>query len=49
LPENAKVTCHYFRDDQLITSEIIFIDSPLAAIGITEVDSILSEKWRCKR
>jgi predicted metalloprotease with PDZ domain len=49
LHENAKVTCHYFRDDQLITSEIIFIDSPLAAIGITEVDSTLSEKWRCKR
>lgn len=49
LPENAKVTCHYFRDDQLISSQINFIDSPLAAIGITEVDSILSEKWRCKR
>jgi len=48
-PENTQVTCHYFRDDQLITSEIIFIDSPLAAIGITEVDSTLSEKWRCKR
>ena len=48
LPENTPVTCHYFRDDQLITSEIMFIDSPLAGIGITEVNSTLSEKWRCK-
>ena len=48
LPENTPVTCHYFRDDQLISSQINFIDSPLAAIGITEVDSTLSEKWRCK-
>ena len=49
LPENTPVICHYFRDDQLISSQINFIDSPLAAISITEVDSTLSEKWRCKR
>jgi len=48
LPESTPVTCHYFRDDQLITSQVIFIDSPLTAIGIKEVDSTLSEKWRCK-
>ena len=48
LPENTQVTCHFFRDDQLITRKIIFIDSPLAAIGITEVNSTLSKKWRCK-
>jgi len=48
LPENSQVTCHYFRDDQFITSKITFIDSPLAAIGIQEVDKVLSDKWRCK-
>jgi len=48
LPENIKVACHYFRDDQFITSEISFIDSPLASIGIKEIDDMLSDKWRCK-
>ncbi|MFT6208130.1 MAG: putative metalloprotease with PDZ domain [Colwellia sp.] len=48
LPENTELTCHYFRDDQLMTGHIVFLDSPLAAIGITEVDSTLSKKWRCK-
>jgi predicted metalloprotease with PDZ domain len=47
LPENTQVTCHYFRDDQLITNEIVFIDSPFAAIAITEVNHALSKKWRC--
>jgi len=46
--ENTQLPCHYFRDDQLYTSELIFIDSPLSAIAITEVDSTLSKKWRCK-
>jgi predicted metalloprotease with PDZ domain len=49
LPKNTPITCHYFRDDQLITNEISFIDSPLSAISITEVDNKLSKKWRCKR
>ena len=48
LPENSQVACHYFRDDQFITSKITFIDSPLAAIGIQEIDNMLSDKWRCK-
>jgi predicted metalloprotease with PDZ domain len=48
LPENAQLPCHYFRDDQLHASEITFIDSPLSAISITEVDSTLSKKWRKK-
>jgi hypothetical protein len=48
LPENTELTCHYFRDDQLMTGHIVFLDSPLAAIAITEVDSTLSKKWRCK-
>lgn len=47
-PENAQLSCHYFRDDQLLSSNITFIDSPLAAIGLSEIDSELSEKWRCK-
>jgi len=48
LPENMQVPCHYFRDDQFITNNITFIDSPLASIGIKEIDNALSDKWRCK-
>lgn len=46
LPKNSKVTCHYFRDDQLIENPIHFIDSPTSAISITESDAELSQKWR---
>ncbi|GLX78232.1 peptidase M61 [Thalassotalea insulae] len=46
LTATTKVSCHYFRDDQLIISELAFTDSPLAAITLTEQDAKLSENWR---
>lgn len=46
LPEDTKVNCHYFRDDQLIASTLRFIDSPTSAVTITESNSELSAKWR---
>lgn len=46
LPEDTKVNCYYFRDDQLITRTLRFIDSPTSAITITEYNSELSVKWR---
>jgi len=46
LPENSEVICHYFRDDQLITSTLQFIDSPTTAIALTEFNNELSAKWR---
>ncbi|WP_206486215.1 PDZ domain-containing protein [Thalassotalea sp. G2M2-11] len=46
LPANQAVTCHYFRDDQLLTSSLQFIDSPLCSITLTETDHQLSESWR---
>jgi predicted metalloprotease with PDZ domain len=48
LPENKQVSCHYFRDDQLITGELTFANSPLAAIKFSEFDKELSKKWRSK-
>lgn len=46
LPEGQKVNCHFFRDDQLLQSELAFIDSPLSGITIKEFDQSLSAKWR---
>jgi predicted metalloprotease with PDZ domain len=46
LAQNASVSCHYFRDDQLIEQPISFIDSPASAIEITESDTELSGQWR---
>ncbi len=46
LPANHTVTCHYLRDDQLLTGELQFIDSPLSSITITETDEQLSDAWR---
>lgn len=46
LPENTPVSCHYFRDDKLITSELRFIDSPTNAITLSETDSTQSIQWK---
>ncbi len=35
LPENSSFSCHYFRDDLLVISEIAFIDSPLSGVNLT--------------
>lgn len=46
LPQNSKVSCHYFRDDQLLNSEIEFIDSPLTAIAFTIDDENKAKLWQ---
>ena len=46
LPQNTKVSCHYFRDDQLLNSEIKFTDSPLRAVGLTLVDQEKAKLWQ---
>lgn len=46
LPENSEVSCHYLRDDQLITNSLKFSDSPLSAVTLRETDKTLSEKWQ---
>jgi len=46
LAKNTIVPCHYLRDDQLITDEIQFIDSPLSSITISESDKLKSERWK---
>ena len=43
---NTPVSCSYFRDDQLITSEIAFEDSPLAAIELSVVDEQQVKQWQ---
>ncbi len=46
LSANQAVSCHYFRDDRLMSAELTFTDSPLAAITLKEQNSELSEAWR---
>jgi predicted metalloprotease with PDZ domain len=46
LPENSEVSCHYLRDDQLITHTLKFADSPLSGVTLREVDQRLSKKWQ---
>ena len=46
LPEDSQMACHYFRDDQLITSKLVFKDSPADAITLKEIDPLLSDKWK---
>lgn len=45
-PENSELTCHFFRDDQLLSSTITVIDSPLAGIAFKVVDDILVKHWQ---
>ncbi|OKY25162.1 M61 family metallopeptidase [Thalassotalea sp. PP2-459] len=46
LPANQRVDCHLFRDDQLITNDISFIDSPDTGVSLTVKDEALSQQWR---
>jgi predicted metalloprotease with PDZ domain len=46
LPKNTKVSCHYFRDDQLLSSEIQFTDSPLSAVAFTVEDQGKATLWQ---
>lgn len=43
-PEQS-VSCHYFRDDQLITNQLKISDSPTATISLSVTDESLTSKW----
>jgi predicted metalloprotease with PDZ domain len=44
--ENSHFICHYFRDDQLLSAHLSFIDSPLSAIEITVVNTDKVQAWQ---
>ncbi len=44
--ENTIVDCYYFRDDQLHSSKIQFIDSPLAGVGFIVNDEVKVKRWQ---
>jgi predicted metalloprotease with PDZ domain len=46
LPANSELICHFFRDDQLLTSTLKVIDSPLAGIAFKVVDENLVKRWQ---
>ncbi len=46
LPADSELTCHFFRDDQLLTSTIKTTDSPLAGIVLKVVDNNLVKNWQ---
>ena len=46
LPTAQMVSCHFLRDDQLITSEICFIDSPNNGVRLSLVDVEQAKKWQ---
>ena len=46
LPENSELICHFFRDDQLLSSTLKVTDSPLAGIAFSVVDNNLVKHWQ---
>jgi predicted metalloprotease with PDZ domain len=46
VPMNTTVSCHYFRDDLFNTSEITFVDSPLAGIAFEIENDALIKQWQ---
>lgn len=44
--EDNPLICHYFRDDQLLSAHLSFIDSPLSAVEITVVDTDKVQAWQ---
>ncbi|WDD99421.1 M61 family metallopeptidase [Thalassomonas actiniarum] len=46
LSAGQAVSCFYFRDDQLLCSEIAFTDSPLSAIKISVTDAERAANWQ---
>ncbi|XQW84992.1 M61 family metallopeptidase [Thalassotalea piscium] len=46
LPANTPVDCHYFRDDKLVKTSLVFIDSPETALALKVVDDSKVEKWQ---
>lgn len=45
-PEHSQLTCHYFRDDQLLSSTLTVTDSPLAGIAFKVTDTTLVKRWQ---
>tara|TARA_R110000744_G_scaffold41717_5_gene94710 strand:+ start:5848 stop:7641 length:1794 start_codon:yes stop_codon:yes gene_type:complete len=45
-PANSELTCHFFRDDQLLSSTITVTDSPLAGIAFNVIDESLVKRWQ---
>ncbi|ARD44097.1 PDZ domain-containing protein [Colwellia sp. PAMC 21821] len=46
LPADSELACHFFRDDQLLSSTITVTDSPLAGIAFTVIDEKLVKRWK---
>ncbi|MBL4911469.1 MAG: M61 family metallopeptidase [Alteromonadaceae bacterium] len=46
LPANKQVSCHYFRDDQLMISTLSFCNSPTIAINLTAKNEGLLYQWQ---
>jgi len=46
LSVNSELTCHFFRDDQLLTSTLQVTDSPLAGIAFKVIDDKLVTQWQ---
>jgi len=45
-PEHSQLTCHYFRDDQLLSSTLTVTDSPLAGIAFKVIEPNLVKHWQ---
>lgn len=46
IPENNMLSCHYFRDDELLQTEIQVIDCPTQAIRCSVENAELVKKWQ---
>tara|TARA_R110000737_G_scaffold157625_1_gene186028 strand:- start:4747 stop:6534 length:1788 start_codon:yes stop_codon:yes gene_type:complete len=46
LPINSEPSCHFFRDDQLLSSTLKVTDSPLAGVAFKVVDESLAKHWQ---
>ena len=46
LPQGSTVNCHYFRDDQLLSEQLIITDSPLAGVELKVADQALAKNWQ---
>ncbi len=44
-PLATSLTCHYFRDDQLLCGELSVSDSPLAGVKLTTLEQSRIEQW----
>lgn len=45
IPLGSALTCHYFRDDQLLTGQLVVADSPLAGVKLSVVEPERIGAW----